>query len=152
MNASNSRRLALPKPRPKAKVVKRMTARSRVRRVSPKRKKEMALVAKVFKEIEDRDGRCWLYGHVLISVLRELGIGWCQGDPTPAHLEQWRRGTCKLPAEQRSTRQTIVRMCQHHHSLFDQHRFSIEHGPAGADGPMSAVPFVKGAVREKATV
>lgn len=146
MSASNSPSLALSKAKQIGR--KRIRAKAQVRRskprpISAKRRKEQALVAKVFREIEPRDGPCWIYGHVYMSVLRTLGVGWCQGDPTPAHLEQWRRGTCKLPAEQRSTRQTIVRLCQHHHGLFDQHKFSIEHGPLGADGPMSVVPYVK---------
>lgn len=143
MNASNSQKLALPKPRKKRKPVKRMTARSRIKPMSAKRRKEAALVAKVFREIEWRDGRCWLYANVPMSVLRNLGIGWCEGDAQPAHLEKWRRGTCKLPAEQRSNRQTIVRLCAHHHRQFDQHKFSIDHGPDGADGSMRVVPYVK---------
>lgn len=131
----------LPKP---VTAVKRL--RVRPKPMSAKRRKEQKLVAQVFAAIESRDGRCVIYKRVPMSVIRILGIGWCDGDSTPAHLERWRRGTCKLPASERSNRKTIVRMCQFHHQQFDQHAFSLAHGPDGADDPnIMAVAYAKGA-------
>lgn len=139
MNASNSPKLALPKPRTAGKKM-----RVRPRPISAKRRAEKRLVSKVFAEIEPRDGPCRLQWWLGMPWMREL-LGDCWGDPTPAHLGPWRRGTCKLPPEERSTRKTIIRACEGHHRRYDEHEFDLAIGPDGADGLLQPEPYVKGA-------
>ena len=146
MNASNSRKLALPKPRPGKKCrPARKTLRTRITAMSPKRRAESRLVAKVFREIEPRDGDCALSKWQDLKIDGVL-IGKCEGEPQPAHLPTWRRGTCKLPAAERSNRKTIARMCAKHHRALDTHQFDLEHHrEIGADGPLVPMAYAKGA-------
>jgi hypothetical protein len=126
---------------PIQKTGKRLNVRKRVKPVSAKRRAEMALVAKVFVEIEPRDGHCRLYPST--DSAYQL-IGSCEGESTPAHLPTWRRGTCKLPAAERSNRKTIIRTCQRHHDAMDRHDFDLDYNPTmGADGYLVPVPHAK---------
>ena len=135
--------LALPKPRP----VKRMRAkpkpRARVKPQSAKAKKEAALVGKVFREIEGRDGHCRMRYYDTPLAL----AGECGGESQPAHLAQWRRSKTRgLPPEERHNGKTIIRLCADHHRRYDQHKFDLAHTNWGGDGYIKAVPYVKGAL------
>lgn len=140
MNASNSQKLALPKPRKRVKPVKRLRAKSRPRAMSATRRKEAALVAKVFTEIEPRDGHCV----IATRAMRMVSVGDCEGDSTPMHIGEWRRfNTRRQAPEARHSRTTIARGCVKHHNAYDAHEWDLSYDGRGADGPLAVVPYVK---------
>jgi len=139
LNASNSQKLALPKPRRRAKVVKRLRAKSRPRPVSAKRRKEQRIVAKVLAEVRERDGSCRLFMNTFYSQHAAL-IGPCEGETTPAHLAAWRRSKTRG----QHSRKTIIRLCERHHRMYDTHEFDLAYSlEFGGDGAVQPIPHVK---------
>jgi hypothetical protein len=128
VNASNSRRLALPKPRPKvkAKPVKRL--RTRPRAMSAKRRKEQPLIAKVRAACVERDGYCRMAGL----------MGPCQGDSCWCHMQGKRRSQTRrmTPKERHSTAWTVM-LCARHAEMEERHTVRTQYlTDRGADGPM----------------
>lgn len=154
MNASNSAKLALRKPPKRRKVVKRMTARSRVRTVSAKQRADLRYAAKVRAACVERDPQCRLAG--LLTP--------CSGDLAWCHMEGKRRHqTRRMKPEERHSTAWTVMLCAAHAELEERHQIRSEYLSArGADGPMlwsvpNHGPVIwelyepGGAVREKAT-
>lgn len=130
MNASNSSKLALPKPRRKQKPVKRLRAKTRIRPMSAKRRKEAAVIAKVREACVERDGQCRLNDWQLV-------YGPCEGASQWAHLFDKKRFQTRgmKPSDRHATKWTAM-LCERHHRLYDLHVLHIEpeNHALGADG------------------
>jgi hypothetical protein len=106
--------------------VKRMRTKP-IRKVSAKRRKEAAVIAKVRAACVERDGHC--------RVMKFYPA--CSRVSTWAHLGEWRRCfTRGMAAEQRHHTKGSLMLCESHHKAYDMHLWDISYGEAGANGPI----------------
>jgi hypothetical protein len=118
---------------PIPKPVKRLNARKRIKAVSPKRRAEQSVIAKVRAACVKRDGGCRIG-----QLMSATSLQPCDGDLAWCHMEGKRRHQTRkmAPADRHDTAWTLM-LCAFHAELEERHSIRTEYLTAkGANGPM----------------
>lgn len=130
-----------------AKPEPRQKARARERRA------EKPAMDVAYQHADGRDGYCRLYWSDAKTREQAWGLfGKCRGRSTLAHYNETHRRskTRGRPPDERHQGQHAMKLCERHHSDYDQHRFEIEEmTEAGCDGRLRVRRAADGATFEE---